>query len=212
MNRIKLMSILLAGLLLGACSSSDDDNTTNITYTEVSPSEAPVWQIDWSNNQERPDWKAPDVSDYENWTILKVKIEQALMPFVSEGDLMALFVNGEMRGLASPAVSVDDNQTNTGKFLVKVYGNEAGTETVNMSLQYYNQTLKHIFALTADINLNSDVTTGFGENGERRAAAEEGWRHSRQWQHGRSLRGRRVPWHGITLRPWHHVADHLRPQ
>lgn len=104
MNRIKLMSILLAGLLLGACSSSDDNNTTNITYTEVSPSEAPLWQIDWSNNQERPDWKAPDVSDYENWTILKVKIEQALIPFVSEGDLMALFVNGEMRGLASPVV------------------------------------------------------------------------------------------------------------
>jgi len=161
MNRIKLMSILLAGLLLGACSSSDDDNNTNAAYTETSLSEAPVWKIDWSNNQERPDWKAPDVSDYENWTILKVKIEQALIPFVSEGDLMALFVNGEMRGLASPAVSVDDNQTNSGKFLVKVYGNEAGTETVNMSLQYYNQTLKHIFALTADINLNSDVTTGF---------------------------------------------------
>lgn len=158
------MSILLAGLLLGACSSSDDNNTTNITYTEVSPSEAPLWQIDWSNNQERPDWKAPDVSDYENWTILKVKIEQALIPFVSEGDLMALFVNGEMRGLASPAVSVDDNQTNSGKFLVKVYGNEAGTETVNMSLQYYSSTLKHLFTLTGDINLDSDETTGIDED------------------------------------------------
>ena len=164
MNRIKIMSILLAGLLFGACGSSgDDDNSTNVAYTETSLSEAPMWQIDWSNNQERPDWIEPDISLYENWTILKVQIENALLPYASESDLMALFVNGEIRALAQPAVSVSGGQTTKGKFLMKAYGNETGSETVNMSLQYYCQTLHHIFTLNDDISLNSDETTGIDE-------------------------------------------------
>ena len=162
MNNIKLIFVLLASLLLGACKSDDDDSTQ--AYTETSQAEPPVWQIDWGYNQERPNWQAPDVSDYENWTILKVQIEESLLPFVSEGDLMALFVNGELRGLAKPAVNISDNQTNAGIFLMKAYGNEAGTETVNMSLQYYNQELKQIFTLSEDISLDSDVTTGIDED------------------------------------------------
>ena len=157
------MFVLLAGLILGACSSSDDDNT-NAAYTETSQSEAPVWQIDWTNNQERPGWTEPDASAYENWTILKVQIEDALKPYVSDGDLMALFVNGEIRALASPASIVGSEQTATGKFVMKAYGNETGSETVNMTLQYYSQTLKHIFTLSDNISLNTDVTTGIDED------------------------------------------------
>ena len=145
------MTVLLAGLLFGACSSSDNDSngngSNNATYTETAQSEAPAWQVDWNNNQERPDWTEPDESAYENWTILKVLIEEALRPFVSEGDLLALFVNGELRGLAKPAVNLANGQTANGKFLIKAYGNETGTETLHMSLQYYSQTLKHIFTL-----------------------------------------------------------------
>lgn len=165
MNKIKLMSILLAGLVFGACSSDDDDNSnTNAAYTETSLSEAPVWQIDWTSDQERPDWKEPDASLYENWTILKVQIEDALLPYASGGDLMALFVNGEIRALASPARAVGSGQITAGKFLIKVYGNETGSETVNMSLQYYSSALKHLFTLTDDLVLNPDETTGIDED------------------------------------------------
>ena len=160
-KNIYLAVVLLASLVLGAC-RDDDDNSSG--YTEKYMTEAPVWQIDWSNNQERPDWTEPDAGLYENWTILKVQIEDELMPYVSDGDLMALFINGELRGLASPAVPVSGNQEINGKFLLKAYGNESGTETVNMSLQYYNSTLKHIFSLTDDITLDSDVTTGIDED------------------------------------------------
>mgnify|MGYP006916058983 CR=1 FL=1 len=156
------MTVLLAGLLFGACSSSDDDNT-NAAYTETLLSEAPAWQIDWSNNQERPNWTEPDASLYANWTILMVQLEPTLQTYASDGDLMALFVNGEIRALAQPAVSVSDGQTAAGKFLMKAYGNETGSETVNMSLQYYSSTLKHIFTLTDNISLNSDETTGIDE-------------------------------------------------
>ena len=166
MNKIKLMFVLLASLVLGACSSSDDDNNVNdpknAAYTKTTVTEAPAWQIDWSNNQERPNWTEPDGSLYANWTILKVQLEDALMPYASDGDLMALFVNGEIRALAKPAVSVGGG-TATGKFLMKAYGNETGSETVNMSLQYYSSTLKHLFTLTDNITLDADETTGIDE-------------------------------------------------
>lgn len=158
------VGLLLLAFTLGACKDDDDSNSNSpqAAYTETSLSEAPVWQIDWNNDQERPNWTEPDGSLYENWTILMVQIEEALKPYVSEGDLMALFVNGEIRGLAKPAVNVSGGQAN-GKFLMKAYGNESGTETVKMSLQYYSQTLKHLFTLTDDITLNSDETTGIDE-------------------------------------------------
>ena len=35
---------------------------------------------------------------------------------------------------------------------------------MNMSLQYYNQTLKHIFTLSDNLSLDSDVTTGTDED------------------------------------------------
>ena len=161
MNRIKLMFALLASLILGACSSDDDNNAA---YKETTINETPDWQIDWSNNQERPNWTAPDASLYENWTILMVKIEEALQPFVSKDDMMALFVNGELRGLAKPAVFMGGSQTGYDTFLMKAYGNETGTETVNMSLQYYNEKLHHIFTLSDDITLDSDQSTGIEED------------------------------------------------
>lgn len=167
MNKSKIMFALLASLVLGACSSDDDnniDNSTNVAYTETSQSEAPVWQVDWTNNQERPDWTDPDASAYEGWTIMKARIEEALLPFVSKDDMMALFVNGELRGLAKPAVALSDNQMVTGSFLMKVYGNETDMETVNMTLQYYNHTLKHIFTLSDRITLDSDMTIGIDED------------------------------------------------
>ena len=161
MNKIKLMFVLLASLVLGACTSDDcdnsnkdDSNSPQKAYTETTVTEAPAWQIDWSNNQDRPNWTEPDGSLYANWTILKVQIEDALKAYASDGDLMALFVNGEIRALAKPAVSVGGG-TATGKFLMKAYGNETGSETVNMSLQYYSSTLKHLFTLTDNITLDA---------------------------------------------------------
>ena len=156
--------------LVCACSSDSDSSNGNgngngdgsKAYTETTVIEAPVWAIDWTNNQERPNWAEPAQGTYENSTILKVQIEEALKPFASDGDLLAIFINGELRGMAAPAQTLS-GQAEPGKFLLKAWGNESGTETVNMSLSYYSQTLKHIFTLSGDINLDSDETTGIDE-------------------------------------------------
>lgn len=164
MKKMYLAIVLLASLVLGACSSDDDNDSKNAGYTETSLSEAPVWQIDWNNNQERPDWSEPDGSIYENWTILKVQIEEELQPFVSEKDMMALFINGELRGLATPAVIVGSEQSSNTTYLIKAYGNETETERVKISLTYYNETLKHLFTLSDSITLDSDESIGIDED------------------------------------------------
>ena len=163
MKKMYLSLVLLASLLLGACHSSDDDSE-NAAYTETIQSEVPNWQIDWSNNQERPDWSEPDGTLYENWTILMVQIEETLQPFISENDMMAIFANGELRGLAKPAITVGNDQMGSATFLMKAYGNETGSETMNVSLQYYSQNLKHIFTLSENIQLNSDISTGIDDD------------------------------------------------
>jgi hypothetical protein len=159
------MFILLASLAFCACSSSDDDGTGSsgeeVVVTEISSSEAPVWKMDWSNNQERPNWTEPSAI-YENWTIMMVQLEETLQPFVSGDDLMAIFINDELRGLASPA-SVVGSEESSSKFILKAWGNETGSETVKMSLSYYSQKLKHLFTLSANIKLDSDETTGVDE-------------------------------------------------
>ena len=162
MNKVKIMSILLASLVLGACSSSDgDSNNSQQAYSETTVTEAPAWQIDWSFNQERPVWTKPDAGSYGNWTIMMVQLEETLRPFASDDDMMAIFVNGEIRGLATPAEGTVKN--GNAAFLMKVYGNETGTETVNIALQYYSQTLKHLFTLNDNITLDSEETTGIDE-------------------------------------------------
>ncbi len=163
---IRLSIVLLASLAFCACSSSDDDGTGSgsgeeVVVTETSSSEAPVWKMDWSNNQERPNWTEPSAI-YENWTIMMVQLEEALQPFVSGEDLMAIFINDELRGLASPA-SIVGSEESSSKFILKAWGNETGSETVKMSLSYYSQKLKHLFTLSANIKLDSDETTGVDE-------------------------------------------------
>ena len=158
-----LKVVLLASLVAGAC-SCDSDATEKGGFSVTRVSEAPVWEVDWTSDQQCPDWTQPDASAYENWTIVMVQIEEALQPYVTDDDLMALFVNGELRGMASPAVAKGDSQAGSTKFVMKVYGNESGNETVNMSLKYYNSRLRHMFTLSDDITLSSDVTTGTDED------------------------------------------------
>jgi hypothetical protein len=127
---------------------------------QVFAQDAPDWQIDWSYNQKRPDWQAPTTSDYENFTVMLVKIEEALQPYVSKNDQMAIFVGNELRGLASPAYVVGGDNTNATSFLLKAFGNEANGEKIDVTLKYYNAQLHQIFSLSKTITYN--VEDGFG--------------------------------------------------
>ena len=118
-------------------------------YTVSTTEEAPQWQVDWSYNQQRPNWTNAAKGTYENWSIIYVHIEEELQPYVTADDLMAIFVGGELRGLASPTVNMGatGNSVNT-TFLLKVWGNEANDQLVDITLKYYNSQLNQIFSLS----------------------------------------------------------------
>ena len=162
-NIIYSVAILLASLTFGAC-SSDDDNTS-AGYTVETVSQAPAWQVDYSGSESRPDWQEPNTGDYENWSIMLVQLEDALKPYVSGEDLMALFIGGQLRGLTSPATSQGTGSENDkGSFVLKAYGNEADQNVVSLTLSYYCSQLKQTFSRTVQMRYDMGKVYGLEED------------------------------------------------
>ena len=115
----------------------------------LSVSEIPVWEIDWSSNDPRPDWKDPDISAFESWMIIRVKVPNDIDPYVSDEDMMAVFINDELRGLSTVASYVyQDAETAVGQyFIVKAYGNLSTDIKEKFSIRYYNSKLHQLFAV-----------------------------------------------------------------
>lgn len=132
-------------------------------YTVSSADKAPQWQIDWSGNEARPDWLEPDASAYANFAVMIVTIEEALQPYVSKDDLLAIFVGEELRGLASPLVK-GDGTTDATRFLLKGYSNESVGDQVVGTMKYYNAQLKQLFSLSASMTLDEDSNVGIYED------------------------------------------------
>lgn len=162
------MLMLLAGLMLGACHGDDyaseyNGTGTNTAYTETPQSEAPQWQVDWSYNQERPNWQGPDASLFSTWTFVMVQIEDALKPYVSNDDMMAIFADEYMCGLARPAISVGGSDKVNTRFLMKIGNADTGPGSYTVRLQYYCKKLNHIFTLSEKVNMDTDLTLGIDE-------------------------------------------------
>lgn len=158
------MFVLLASLILGACSSDDDNDSKASAYTETEQSETPKWQVDWSNNQDRPNWTEPDASNFENWTFVMVQIEEALQPYVSGDDMMAVFADDVLCGLARPAISVNGSQKVNTSFLMKIYDLPKGPAQFTATLQYYCKKLNHIFTLSEVVTVDTDLSLGIDED------------------------------------------------
>ncbi|MBR5061814.1 MAG: hypothetical protein IKX24_06685 [Prevotella sp.] len=145
MRKIYYYSMMLAVLtLVWGCGSSDGDDP----YTpEPTPAQKWVktegsanWAIDWSFNDPAPEWVVPHPEQYESWMILMVTLQPELVPYSSENDLMAVFIRGDVRAVAHPAISMGD--TNDVTFILKVLGNEVSDEAMDMQLGYYCSKLK----------------------------------------------------------------------
>ena len=83
--------------LAWSCVSSDDDNDENgLTGTSMfQASQQPLWQVDMNDSQQRPQWTAPDPSQYENKMIVMVRLQEGLVPFSTDDDLMAVLVDNK---------------------------------------------------------------------------------------------------------------------
>ena len=162
--------VLLASLILGACSSDDEETQAQETQKENKEVQkttllgTPLWQMDWSFNDERPNWQEPSARDFENFTVLLLQIEDRLAPYVSDDDMMAVYLDHELRGLAKPAIYLDGQQHNgtdtISYFVVKVYGNESEQTRLAVALRYYCSKLHHIFTLQTEIDYAPDEIYG----------------------------------------------------
>ena len=140
---------------------SDDDEPMAEGYTVATIGEAPSWQINWEGDDPRPDWQRPVPASYENWSVLLVQIEDELRPYVSDDDLLALFVDDELRGLASPAVSVGgEDEDDKGLFVMKAYGNESDRNQVSVTLSYYNSRLRQLFSRSVQMKYDMGKVYG----------------------------------------------------
>ena len=157
-------AILLTSLTFGACSSDDDEEKT-AAYTLTTVSNAPLWQINWEGNDAYPDWEDPDPSIYENWAVILVQLEDELKPYVSEDDMLAVFVGNELRGLSQPAIFIGDNEDEISAFfLIKAYGNETDAKAINVTIRYYNSRLKQIFTRSSQFQLKAGAVFGIDED------------------------------------------------
>ena len=157
---------LLFGMMAALmCACSSDDEDTPAGYIVETVSEAPAWQVDYSGSESRPDWQEPNTGDYENWSIMLVQLEDALKPYVSGEDLMALFIGGQLRGLTSPATSQGTGSENDkGSFVLKAYGNEADQNVVSLTLSYYCSQLKQTFSRTVQMRYDMGKVHGLDED------------------------------------------------
>ncbi len=126
---------------------------------------APAWAIDWTYNQERPDWQEPQAGRFENFSVMLVQIEDALWPYTNDDDMMALFVGDELRGVSGPAITLGGGgDAERPSFLLKAYGNENDGQNIEVTLMYYSSRLKQIFARSANIVYSMDVVVGIDED------------------------------------------------
>lgn len=160
-----LTAMMVAALFfLGGCHHSgnhpdpdpdpDPDNPVNNTPPSpwLSVNDIPDWEIDWNANDPRPDWKAPDVSNFESWMIIMVKVPDPIASFVSSDDMMAVFINDELRGLTSVASVINSDGEATDQhtyFIVKTFGNVTNKGEI-FSIRYYSSQLHQLFAVETE--------------------------------------------------------------
>lgn len=134
--------------LAWSCVSSDDDNDENgLTGTSMfQASQQPLWQVDMNDSQQRPQWTAPDPSQYENKMIVMVRLQEGLVPFSTDDDLMAVLVDNKCR-----ALSTRDGNPQKVYFVLNVHGNSSDISE-NFRLCYYSGGLKQLFVLNAPQN------------------------------------------------------------
>ena len=137
---IRTIMLMAALTLVGGCSSDSDDKESS-TFVA---SETPNWKVDWTGNEAPPSWSAPDPSLFETSMIVMVKLQEELMPYCTDADVMAVFINGECRAISKP-----DGDEKGIYFINHVHGNNED-RYVEFTLSYYCASLRQMFTLSGD--------------------------------------------------------------
>lgn len=158
--------MLMATVLTFAwgCSSSDDDDEggaadpSSITPTPVST--PPTWEVTFTlpkGSPGKPDWQQVDFYQFENTMTIVLHLEEEMVPYLSEGDLMAAVVDGQVREVASIQFYTSGEDTKQGNlFMLLVPFADSDRFT---DLYYYNAKTDQSWLLTTT-DLHDDNTLG----------------------------------------------------
>ena len=129
---IHIMMLIAALTIAWGCSSdSSDGDTYNLNYSVTTTTARPDWAIDWYNNEPAPNWEEPNQNLFEHSMYLILTLPQNLVPFSTDDDLMAVFINNECRSVAKASPLEDGSKV---YFVNTVRGNDTDKEVYLSSM------------------------------------------------------------------------------
>lgn len=140
-------------LILGAswsCSSDDDGETSNTNpqfiHSTFASAESPDWYVDWTASDLAPDWQEPESYTYECSMNMLVTLAPELLPLSTDDDRMAIFINGDCRGVSERNVYASNGEI---VFLIHAKGSDEEVGR-NMEMRYYSGGAHQLF-LTSSV-------------------------------------------------------------
>ena len=152
MKTNKIIWLMAALTLAWGCSSDDEEANISskvIQEEEAAPqwngstfvaSDRPSWAIDWSANDAAPNWQEPEATHYECSMQLFIEQDEQLSALSSDNDVMAMFINGECRGVSYRNVLTNGQVA----YVLHVKGSSEETNA-DMELRYYNDQMHQLF-------------------------------------------------------------------
>lgn len=122
--------------LAWGCSSDDTEEGRPLFAVGAKP----AWKIDWTWHDAMPDWEDPPSTQFECSMNMLLELSQEFLPYSTDNDVMAVFINGECRGVGYRNVTRDGRVL----FLLHVKGTSEETGA-QMQLQYYCSNMKQLF-------------------------------------------------------------------
>lgn len=153
-------TIIIAAALtmVWGCSSSDDDNES--TPNGGTPTaEAPQWKVEFTLPKGvagPPHWEQVDFYQFENTMTIVLHLEDEMASYLSDGDLMAGIVNGEVREIAKIQFTASaDKESRENLFMLLI---PFADQDQMVDLYYYNaMTNQTWFVTTTDLRENNTL-------------------------------------------------------
>lgn len=158
---IHIMMLIAALTIAWGCSSdSSDGDTYNLNYSVTTTTARPNWAIDWYNNEPAPNWEEPNQNLFEHSMYIILTLPENLVPFSTDDDLMAVFINNECRSVATASPLEDRSKV---YFVNTVRGNDTDKE-VYFTLKYYSGGLRHTFVIDGTDQYVPDLILGLDKD------------------------------------------------
>lgn len=132
MMKKNILALAALALLAWGCSSDDGGSPTPTTQK---PDETIVIE---PGTDARPNWVAPGDNNYEQTMNVYLTLQDQLLPYISENDMICAKIDGEVRGVAVP-------RQDEGDWLISLIVFSNGAAPIQLS--YYCDKLHRIFTI-----------------------------------------------------------------